>query len=407
MVAKEPKRASQQREERRAPRRRSTGGTSAERDSRSTRARSKRPPANRTSSGRSSAKRPPANRNRSTAQQGRQPSKRTAAAHRKDASQRRRPANRLLPILALVLSLVAFVLVLQRGVHMTDRALEAAAAAQGSTTVVYEPAEYEDTAAQEYEGVECPWRDTLLFTTGNATLDEQVKTFCDAISKSSDSAEKNAHAVFDVIVQSDFEPRTLSDMPTGADWALGAAHHYFMTAKPKEGIGGKGDYYEFAAVIEFCLKYFGYDDAIAAPVMGIDTGGGVGTALCFVTDKKGDARVCDPYYNTNGWMIEQSKYKGVVVEDIGQELEPFEKRGLSISQRPAQQKTAQESNLTGTGSYTDGSDGTGGTSSGSDSSSGTGADSSSGTGTSSGTGSSAGTSSSTGTTSGTSAYSSY
>jgi hypothetical protein len=174
---------------------------------------------------------------------------RTTAAHRKDANARRKPSSRVLPILALVLSLVAFLLVLRRGVHMTDRALQAAAAASGNATVVHEQAEYEDVAVQEYKGVESPWTDTLLFTTGNASLDEQVKTFCDAISKSSDSAEKNARAVYDVVVQSDFEPRTLSDMPTGADWALGAAHHYFMTAKPKEGIGGKGDYYEFAAVI--------------------------------------------------------------------------------------------------------------------------------------------------------------
>ena len=338
-----------------------------------------------------------------------QQSDRRAPTHRKEASQRRHPANRLLPILALVLALGAFVLVLQRGVHMTDRALQAAAAAQGNTSVVYEPAEVEDVTVQEYQGVESPWTDTLLFTTGNATLDEQVKTFCDALSKSSDSAEKNAHAVFDVIVQSDFEPRTLSDMPTGADWALGAAHHYFISAKPKEGVGGKGDFYEFAAVTEFCLRYFGYDDAIAAPVMGIDTGGGVGTALCFVTDKKGDARVCDPYYSTNGWMLEQSKYKGVVVEDVGQELEPFEKRGLDISKRPAQQKTAQESNLTGTGSYSDSSDGTGGSSSGSDAGTGTssGAGTSSDTGTSigSGTGTSAGTS--TGTSAGSGTGTSY
>ena len=282
---------------------------------------------------------------------------------------------------------------------MTDRALQAAAAAQGSTSTVLEQAEYEDVAVQEYKGVESPWTDTLLFTTGNASLDEQVKTFCDAISKSSDSAEKNARAVYDVVVQSDFEPRTLSDMPTGADWALGAAHHYFMAAKPKEGVGGKGDFYEFAAVVGYCLRYFGYDDAIAAPVMGIDTGGGVGTALCFVTDKKGDARVCDPYYGTNGWMLEQSKYKGVVVEDVGQELEPFQKRGLDISKRPAQQKSAQESNLTGTGSYTDSSDGTSGSGASTDSSSGTstGTSTDSGTSADSGSGANSGTGTSTGT----------
>ena len=285
---------------------------------------------------------------------------------------------------------------------MTDRAIEAAAAAQGNTSVVYEPAEYEDVEVQEYAGVESPWTDTLLFTTGNAALDEQVKTFCDAISKSDDSAEKNARAVYDVVVQSEFEPRTLDDMPTGADWAQGAAHHYFMYAKPKDGVGGKGDFYEFAAVIGYCLRYFGYNDAIAAPVMGIDTGGGVGTALCFVTDKKGDARVCDPYYNVNGWMLEQSKYKGVVVEDFGQDLEPFEKRGISISQRPAQQKNAQSSNLTGTGTYTDNNGGSSGSSSGSGSDTGSGTESGTGTGTDSGAGINSGTGTESGTGTGTS-----
>ena len=220
MVAKEPKRASQQRGERRAPRRRSAGDPGDERGSRdargsrttrtrSNRASANRPPSNRPSAKRSSAGRQSATRDRSSMRQSQQPDRRVPT-HRKEASQRRRPANRLLPILALVLALGAFVLVLQRGVHMTDRALQAAAAAQGNTSVVYEPAEVEDVTVQEYQGVESPWTDTLLFTTGNATLDEQVKTFCDALSKSSDSAEKNAHAVFDVIVQSDFEPRTIT-----------------------------------------------------------------------------------------------------------------------------------------------------------------------------------------------------
>ena len=393
MVAKEPRRASQQRDRGRPPRKRGTREARTRetrtREARSTtdRARSTTRPVQK----RSNQQRP--NQQRSTQQR----RKRTTAVSQNEAGKRHRPANRLLPILALFLALAAFVLVLQRGVRFTDRALEAAAAAQGNTAVTYEPGEYEDAVVQEYKGVESPWTDTLLFTTGNASLDEQVKTFCDAISKSSDSAEKNAHAVYDVVVQSDFEPRTMADMPTGADWALGAAHHYFISAKPKEGLGGKGDFYEFAAVIGFCLRYFGYDDAIAAPVMGIDTGGGVGTALCFVTDKKGDARVCDPYYGTNGWMLEQTKYKGVVVEDVGQDLEPFEKRELSISKRPAQQSTAQNSSLTGTGTYTDfsGTTGSSGTSSeaGNDSGSGTGTSGGSNASTSSGTGTSSGTNS--------------
>lgn len=240
------------------------------------------------------------------------------------------------------------------GVKPSDRALAAAAASSGheQVAIAEDPAE---AAVEEYKGVEDPWTETLLYTSGNADLDQQVKDFCDALSKNKDSAEKNAQAVYDVIVQSEYEPRTVDEMPTGSDWTLGAAHHYFAAAKPKEGEGGKGDYYEFAAVAAYCLRYFGFEDAIAAPVVSSSMGGGIGSALVFVTDSKGNKRVCDPYYNVNGWMLEQSAYKNVVVEDIGQDLEPFESMGLGIRRQDPNAKKQEDKtdDLTGTGTYTD------------------------------------------------------
>lgn len=183
---------------------------------------------------------------------------------------------------------------------------------------------------EEYWGLEDKWLASGVFTTGNKELDVQVKEFCDALTMEGLSAHDNAQTTFNTIVWSGYEERTAEEKPSGADWDKAAARHFFTTGVPAEGVGGTGDVYEFAAAISYCLRYFGFTDALAVPVLrGTLATGQTSSALVVVTNEYGMSCVCDPTLLADGWMLDRDLYS-IVVENIEQDLTSVEALGLSV-----------------------------------------------------------------------------
>lgn len=242
-------------------------------------------------------------------------------------------AKRVLPVISVILAFVGMVLLYRHVFPWIATAPEP------------EPAPEEQAATEEASsesantGVEDPWVKSGLFTMGDTSLDEQIKAFCDALSVEGNSALQNAQLVYDTIVWSAYEERTAEQKPAGRDWDVALLRHYFSTGNPELGEGGSGDTYEFAAATCHCLRYFGFSDAIAVPVLKTDDNGNeVGSALVLVTDADDERCVCDPALSGDGWMIGMDRYDTIVVEDIGQDLTAVENLGLEIKQveQPAQ-----------------------------------------------------------------------
>lgn len=233
----------------------------------------------------------------------------------------------LLPVASVVLAFVSIVLV-YRWVFPPpepEPMPEDAAPAQG------EEATADDGAPV---GVEDPWTASGTFTMGDSELDEQIKAFCDALSLDGYSAEQNAEVVYDAIVWSNYEERTQDQKPAGNSWDTALMRNFFSTGNPSVGEGGSGDAYEFAATTSYCLRYFGFDDAMAVPVLKTDDyGNSVSSALVLVTDADGNERVCDPDLSGEGWMLDRDSYD-VTVENLGQDLTAVEELGLTVKESP-------------------------------------------------------------------------
>lgn len=234
-------------------------------------------------------------------------------------------AKRALPVVSVLLAFVGMVLLYRHVFPWIASAPEPAPEEQAATEEASsEPA---DT------GVEDPWVKSGLFTMGDTQLDAQIKAFCDALSMEGNTALQNAQLVYDTIVWSAYEERTAEQKPAGRDWDVALLRHYFSTGNPELGEGGSGDAYEFAAATCYCLRYFGFSDAMAVPVLKTDDNGNeVGSALVIVTDADGERCVCDPAMSGDGWMIGLDRYDTIVVEDIGQDLTAVEDLGLETKQ---------------------------------------------------------------------------
>lgn len=272
----------------------------------------------------------------------------------------------ILPILSLGLSLTIGVLVFSR---VQDKVMAAQEAMAGAAP---QPSPANAEPAPVYAGVEDPWITSGSFTVGTSELDDAIKTFCDQHTATGATQEEAAQATFDAIVQSTYVD--MLEKPSGTNWVHRAAQMYFSYLKTTEG-EPEGDYYEFAAVTALCLRYFGYSDAIAVPVLhAMDNGGQYGGALCIVSNTDGVPSVCDPALGTSGWMLKRAGYK-ILVDDIGQDLSTAQGLGLEIQLSPEHQKEADATGVgTGTGTGT----GTTGTGAGT---TGTGAGTATGTGT--------------------------
>lgn len=233
-----------------------------------------------------------------------------------------RVLRRVLPVIAMAAAFAAAVTVFRRLLPPPVVVPEA------STEVAVQTFEEGDAPEDQYVGVDDPWVESGTFTMGNEGLDAQIKAFCDACSVEGYGARDNANLVYNAIVWSTYQVRESGEPPSGNDWDVALAKHFFSEGNPESGIGGVGDTYDFSAAISFCLRYFGYSDATAVPIVcGDESTGQTRAALVLVTDENGQACVCDPSLSGNGWMLDRSYYN-IVVDDIGQDLTKLEELGL-------------------------------------------------------------------------------
>ena len=151
--------------------------------------------------------------------------------------------------------------------------------------------------------VQDPWVVGGLFTTGNAKLDQYIKDMCDGHSGRGASAEENAFSVFDYIAGTPYTERVNNQSPWGETWDVEYALQYFEE-------GNSGNCYNFAAVVEYMLKYFGYADAEAEPcVVSLASGDWGDHGLVFVTNiANGEACLVDAARSAEGWMIGKDAY---------------------------------------------------------------------------------------------------
>ena len=171
------------------------------------------------------------------------------------------------------------------------------------------------------EGVEDPWVEGGRFTTGDAELDQLVKDWCDDNSNPDLTCEENAFNAYCGAMWKDFIERDDNQYPMGTDWDIAYAKQIMNE--------GGSNCYEQAAIGEFILKYFGYEEAYAEPCFILRQSGEYGNhGLIYVTDKDGRKCLCDPAFGANGWMLDADIYT-VKLIDIGQDrseltIAPFE-----------------------------------------------------------------------------------
>ena len=152
-------------------------------------------------------------------------------------------------------------------------------------------------------GVESPWTDNGLFSTGDAELDAYVKELCDAHSSPTATYSENAYDTFMYVVGTGYVERENNQSPYGEGWDLEYAKQYFQE-------GESGNCFNFAAVNEYLLKYFGYADAEAEPcVVKLESDSWGDHALVFVTNKVNNQRcLVDAAAGSSGWMLDIDEY---------------------------------------------------------------------------------------------------
>ncbi len=155
------------------------------------------------------------------------------------------------------------------------------------------------SSAASSKGVADPWIEGGVFTTGDAELDKYVKDLCDAESSKNASAAENAYKGYIAVAWSNYSATEGNQNPQGNNWTVEYAKRWFANEK-------SGNYYEFAAVTQYVLRYFGYTDARAeACLVELENGEWANHGLVFVTDiTNGQGKVCDDALGTNGWMLD-------------------------------------------------------------------------------------------------------
>lgn len=181
-----------------------------------------------------------------------------------------------------------------------------------------------------YKGVEDPWMMSGYFTVGNEDFDNLVKEFCDAFSGEGRTSADAARNLYNNIVWGNYSARDDGSKPFGRDWVIVSARIYFDSSDPATGEIGEGDYYEWAAALAFCMRYFGYSDAIAVPTVTYDEWGNPDySAICYLTGEGGKRYILDPALGTEGWMIDAST-RDILVDNIGQDISVAESYGLKV-----------------------------------------------------------------------------
>ncbi len=214
----------------------------------------------------------------------------------------------ILAVILLILIFILFNLVTCIGGAITGQssqtasndaaATEASASAQGAAG-----GDGQNNNANATQGVESPWTEDGRFSTGDSALDNYIKQLCDEHSTAGASYDKNAYDTYIYVSRTDYVERKNNQSPWGPTWDIEYAKQYFEE-------GNKGNCYNFCAVYEYLLKYFGYSDAEAEPcVVKLDSGSWGDHGLVFLTNKV-DGKRClvDGALSANGWMLDINAY---------------------------------------------------------------------------------------------------
>lgn len=162
----------------------------------------------------------------------------------------------------------------------------------------YSTTSFNKDAAYNSGGVEDPWSPTGYFTTGDAELDQLVKNYCDSQAQDGLDAGDNAYYTYLHISWIDYVENDQNQRPWDieGDWRITYAKQCFtnMTA----------NCYEFAAAIQYIMRYYGYADAIAEPCLVLRQSGNWGDhGLVFLTSLDGRQCLIDASLSSNGWLL--------------------------------------------------------------------------------------------------------
>lgn len=158
-------------------------------------------------------------------------------------------------------------------------------------------------------GVEDQWVDSGTYTTGDEVLDTEVKAFCDSHANSSMSRDAAMLEVYKAVAWSPYVERDEAQHPSGKNWRINFARMYYEN-------GCSGNCYEFAAFLQYCMQYLGYDDAVAEGVaIELASGNWGEHGIVYVTNTDGTACLCDTSRGTDGYMLSKDVYN-VKIEDF-------------------------------------------------------------------------------------------
>ncbi|MBR3328287.1 MAG: hypothetical protein IKG22_13290 [Atopobiaceae bacterium] len=158
-------------------------------------------------------------------------------------------------------------------------------------------------------GVEDPWLTQGTFTTGDETLDQEVKAFCDERVTTAMNVDTAALEVYKAIAWAEYVERDDAQHPAGKDWRIEYARKYYEH-------DCSGNCYEFAAFLMYCLRYLGYQDATAQGVaIELQSGSWGDHGLVYVTNTDGRKCLCDTSRGVDGWMLDDTVYN-VEIQDF-------------------------------------------------------------------------------------------
>ena len=165
----------------------------------------------------------------------------------------------------------------------------------------------EKNEAEGYEGVESPWTKSGYFTTGDKDLDKQVKDFCDKYTTKGKSASDNAYNTFCNITWSDYDEWEGNQYPHVYDWQVDYAKDFFSRG---------GNCFSMAAAIQWCMRYFGYEDAHAElTYQERQSGGWLDHGLTWLTDpSSGEIKMIDSEMSSKGWMMSPNSYNVEILD---------------------------------------------------------------------------------------------
>ncbi len=207
----------------------------------------------------------------------------------------------------LIAAALIVVLILANLVTCAAGALSGGASKASSSTAASassEAASSQASSTTAKQGVASPWTDDGTFSTGDSTLDAYIKDVCDKHSKDGATYDENAYDTYIFVSRTDYVERQNNQSPWGPTWDVEYAKQYFEE-------GDSGNCYNYAAVVEYVLKYFGYSDAEAEPcVVALESGAWGDHGLVFVTNKKDNKRcIIDSSLSANGWMLDGDSYQ--------------------------------------------------------------------------------------------------